>query len=62
MLRVSNPSVVIAALDVTLAWAIRVYRPNDTFTALISCFFIITIAVFRVGNMVVTVHMAASEV
>lgn len=40
MLRVSLISVVLAALEVTLAWTITVFRPLNTFTAFFSTVFL----------------------
>ena len=39
-MRVSLPSVVLAALEFTLAWAITVFRPLNTFTAFLSAVFL----------------------
>lgn len=60
MRRVSLIGVVLAALKVTLAWAIRVFRPPNTFTAFFSAFFLFASA-FWVVFIVVTIFWAASE-
>ena len=58
-IRICPPSVVLTALNTTLAWAIRIFRPFDTFTAFFSTLFFFASAMWVV-IMVVTILWAAS--